>query len=133
MCWSLLQSCNMHLSTSLRVMSIAAILMAPGLGAADSASSCSVTLTPTNSIAPTVASGYKMALVATGLTKPRSIRFDSKGNLLVVQQRVGIANLAFTDNGGTCLSVNKLQTVIRNSSVSSTHDSLGVLPSLRVY
>ena len=48
-------------------------------GASSALSACSTTLTPTMSIQPTVASGYQMALVATGLTKPRSIEFDSAG------------------------------------------------------
>ena len=87
------------------------------LGAAQT-SSCSTTLTPTNSVKPTVASGYRMALVATGLTKPRSIQFDTAGNLLVVQSGVGIANLAFQDNGGTCLTVKTVKTVISASAVS---------------
>ena len=89
------------------------------LGAAQT-SSCSTTLTPTNSVKPTVASGYRMALVATGLTKPRSIQFDTAGNLLVVQSGVGIANLAFQDNGGTCLTIKKVKTVISASAVSIT-------------
>ena len=76
------------------------------------ASSCSNTLTPTNSVRPTVASGYRMALVATGLTKPRSIQFDSAGHLLVVQSGVGIASLAFQDAGGVCLSVKTQQTLV---------------------
>ena len=66
---------------------------------AQSSSSCSTTLTPTKSIKPSIASGYQAALVATGLTKPRSIEFDSAGNLLVVQAGAGIARLQLQDNG----------------------------------
>lgn len=73
---------------------------------------CSTTLAPKNSVRPTVASGYRMALVATGLTKPRSIQFDSAGNLLVVESSKGITNLAFQDDGGVCLSVKSQKTVI---------------------
>ena len=83
------------------------------------ASSCSKTLTPARSIQPTMASGYRMALVATGLTKPRSIQFDSAGNLLVVESGAGIANLAFQDDGGTCLSVKTKKTVVDASEVGS--------------
>ena len=86
-------------------------------GATSSASACSTSLTPTNSIQPTVASGYQMALVATGLTKPRSMQFDSAGNLLVVQQGAGIVNLVLQDQGGTCLSVKSRKNVIENKSV----------------
>ena len=90
------------------------------LGQSYSSSACSTTLTPTNSIAPTVASGYRAALVATGLTKPRSLRFDSKGDLLVVQQGAGIINLAFADGGGTCLTVKSKTNVVQASTVSTT-------------
>lgn len=103
----------MYLSTSF------AFLLGVAILATSAESACTVILKPTNSITPTVASGYQMAVVATGLTKPRSIRFDSKGNLLVVQQGAGIVNLAFTDYGGICLSVSKMQTVIEDSSVSA--------------
>ena len=108
----------MYLSALFSFALVVAGLVTPSLAAATTQSACSITLTPTNSITPTAASGYRIAVVATGLTKPRSIRFDSKGNLLVVQQGVGIVNLAFADHGGTCLTVDKMQTVITNSSVS---------------
>ena len=80
-------------------------------------SSCSTTLTPTNSVKPTVASGYRMALIATGLTDPRSIQFDSAGNLLVAEAGSGITNIAFQDDGGTCLSVKTKKSVINASAV----------------
>lgn len=75
-------------------------------------------LTPTNSIKPSIASGYQAALVATGLTKPRSIEFDNAGNLLVVQAGAGIASLQLQDNGGTCVSVKSKKTVVQASAVS---------------
>ncbi|KAL8961485.1 MAG: hypothetical protein Q9193_001966 [Seirophora villosa] len=62
-------------------------------------SSCSTTLTPSKSARPSIASGYQMALVATGLTKPRSIEFDTAGNLMVVESGAGITNLVLEDNG----------------------------------
>lgn len=82
------------------------------------ASNCSTTLTPTNSVKPTVAAGYRMALVATGLTDPRSIEFDSAGNLLVAEAGSGITNLAFQDDGGTCLIVKTKKTVINASGLN---------------
>ena len=83
-----------------------------------SSSSCSTTLTPTNSIKPSVASGYRAVLVATGLTDPRSIEFDSSGNLLVVQAGAGVESLQLQDNGGTCVTVKSKKTVVQASSVS---------------
>ena len=69
------------------------------------------------SVRPSVASGYRMAVVATGLTKPRSIAFDTAGNLMVVESGTGITNLFLQDNGGTCLSVRDRKVVIENSGV----------------
>jgi hypothetical protein len=46
------------------------------------------------------------------------MQLDSKGNLLVVQQGVGIVHLQFTDGGGTCLTVAKQTTIITDNSVS---------------
>ncbi len=83
-------------------------------------SNCPISLTPSKSIRPSVAAGYEVALVATGLTKPRSIAFDTLGNLLVVQQDVGIINLVFQDDGGTCLSVQSQREVISSSEASCT-------------
>lgn len=93
-----------------------AFFFLPALG--QSSASCSTTLTPTNSIKPSVASGYRAALVATGLTKPRSIEFDSAGNLLVVQAGAGIESLQLQDDGGTCVSVASMKTVVQASAVS---------------
>lgn len=81
-------------------------------------SSCSTSVTPTNGLKPSVASGYQVALVATGLTNPRSIQFDTLGNLLVLQDGAGIANLVFQDDGGTCLSVKSTRNVINYNDVS---------------
>lgn len=80
---------------------------------------CSTTITPTNSIKPSVASGYRAALVATGLTKPRSIKFDTLGNLLVVESGKGITSLVFRDDNNTCLSVRSNKRVIQNSDVNT--------------
>ena len=86
-----------------------------------SSSSCSTTLTPTNSIKPSVASGYAAALVATGLTKPRSIEFDRSGNLLVVQAGAGVESLQLQDAGGTCITVKSKKTVVQASAVSTLY------------
>ena len=82
------------------------------------ASSCPSTLTPTNSIKPAAASGYQMALVATGLTAPRSIEFDANGNLLVVQQGKGIIALTLQDYGGTCIRVKSSNSLVENSGLN---------------
>ena len=68
--------------------------------------------------APIVANGWQAQLVAQGLKSPRSIVFDSKGGLLVVQQGNGIVHLQLTDSGGACFDVAKKTTLINDSSVS---------------
>ena len=81
-------------------------------------SSCSQ-LTPTSSIRPSVASGYQAALVATGLSRPRSIQFDNAGNLLVVQSGRGISSLQLEDNGGNCIRVRGSTDLVQNRDVST--------------
>ncbi|KAL9069475.1 MAG: hypothetical protein Q9161_005526 [Pseudevernia consocians] len=100
-------------------VSLAALLASffvPALG--QSSSSCTTTLTPTNSIKPSIASGYRAALVATGLTDPRSIEFDNVGNLLVIQAGVGIESLQLQDDGGTCVSVKSKKIVLQASALN---------------
>ena len=93
---------------------------------AQSLASCSPSLTPTNAIKPSVASGYQVALVATGLSKPRSIQFDDAGNLLVVQSGKGsLSSLQLQDNGGVCLGVKSQKNVITGAGVSGKFVLLG--------
>ncbi|KAL9106372.1 MAG: hypothetical protein Q9227_008573 [Pyrenula ochraceoflavens] len=82
-------------------------------------SGCSSTLTPTNSVKPSVASGFRAQLVATGLSKPRSIEFDNAGNLLVVESGSGsLTALTFRDGGGTCLHVESSKAIVNNSNLN---------------
>lgn len=97
------------------VTAILSILVAPVWSAS---SGCPTSVANTNGLKPSVASGYQAALVATGLTNPRSIQFDSLGNLLVVQDGAGLANLVFQDDGGICLSVKSTRDVIKYDAVS---------------
>ncbi|KAK3303377.1 uncharacterized protein B0T15DRAFT_272761 [Chaetomium strumarium] len=76
-----------------------------------SSTTCATVLTPSYS-PPVVAKGWKAQLIATGLTRPRSMKFDSNGGLLVVEQGVGVSRLTFADDGGTCMSVNGNTTVL---------------------
>ena len=93
------------------------LLVIPALGQLPS--SCIRSLTPTNSIQPSIASGYQLGLVATGISNPRSIEFDSSGNLLVVQSGHGIASLQLEDNGGVCVGVKSKKDIIEASTVSN--------------
>src|SRR5271168_2796440 len=92
----LLPSCQLLTSPcpplSATVMAMTGTLLAIAsffLPALVQSSSCSTTLTPANSVQPSVASGYRAQLIATGLSSPRSIQFDKAGNLLVVEQKNG--------------------------------------------
>lgn len=67
---------------------------------------------------PLTADGWQAQLVATGLSKPRGIIFDTSGNLLVVQQGSGIVHLTFNDGGSTCLDVSKKTFLINATAVS---------------
>ena len=79
---------------------------------------CEVNPTPTNGINPVAAPGYHLSVVANGLTKPRSIQFDSAGNLLVLQAGKGIESLQLADAGGSCVWAASRETVVSNTAVS---------------
>lgn len=96
------------------------------------AASCSTTLTPTHSIKPSVASGYQVALIATGVSNPRSIQFDSLGNLLVLQSGHGIANLVLQDDGGTCIGVKSNRQVLHKGDVRIHNYMLRIFVSNRL-
>jgi glucose/arabinose dehydrogenase len=82
---------------------------------------CATVLTPAYS-APVAAKGWKAQLIATNLTNPRGIKFDSNGGLLVLEARNGLRHLAFDDNGGTCLSVRSSTSVIEDEEVNPDSD-----------
>jgi glucose/arabinose dehydrogenase len=69
--------------------------------------------------APVTASGWASRLIAANLTRPRGLLFDASGNLLVLEQRVGIRRLAFADSGESCLQLDQDSWVVQN--VSLTH------------
>ena len=79
---------------------------------------CSNALTPTNSIKTSVASGYAAAVVATGLTKPRSVEIDSAGSLLVLEQGKGLSSHVLQDDGGACVSIKSSKFLIQDTNVS---------------
>lgn len=102
----------MHISVSYSAL-VAALAHILAVSAQD----CPGALVPSYA-QPVFADGWTGNLIAKGLTRPRGMQLDSKGNLLVVQQGVGIVHLQFTDGGGTCLTVAKQTTIITDNSVS---------------
>jgi hypothetical protein len=87
-------------------------LTAPAAVAQD----CAKVLVPSYNF-PTVNSGWQVQLVLGGLTKPRSIEFDSTGALLVVESGKGITRHRFSDQGGTCLAETESTVLISQTSV----------------
>lgn len=80
-----------------------------------SAASCSATLTASYA-APSVANGYTALLVAQNLTKPRGLKFDSAGNLLVVEQNVGVTALIPSD--GDCPGFTSKKRIITDGTLN---------------
>lgn len=90
------------------------------LSLATAQTTCLSSLRP--SYSATVASGYQVGLVATGLARPRGIQFDRAGHLLVVEAPRGddpaISALTLNDGGGTCVGEASRKTVVRGQGVS---------------
>ena len=117
-----LHSCTQRTTFMVFMMKLLALatFLLPVLS--QSTTNCALTLTPTNDVKPSAASGYTWHLVATGLSSPRSIEFDRAGNLLVVEQTNGngsVSALALLDNGGTCVSTTSKKTLVTDSVSSS--------------
>jgi len=116
-----------HLVEMLHFYLLIAFSLAFARAQTSSAPTCSTTLTPKNA-APSVASGWDARVVATGLTNPRGIIFDSSGHLLVVQQGKGIGSLSLTDNGGACVIAGHPSDVILDGTVSKLY---GLKPHIK--
>jgi hypothetical protein len=96
---------------------VAETLLVPASAQSTTTSSACPTLTPSYT-PPIVAEGWEARLIVDGLRGPRSILFDLDGNLLVVEGGHGVVNLAFTDNGGTCLTVASKTFLVNSTDVS---------------
>jgi len=93
-----------------------AALAAGLLASTAAAAGCAKVLVPSYNI-PAVNSAWQAQLVVGGLTKPRSLEFDSSGALLVVESGKGITRHRITDNGGTCVSLADSTVLIGQTSV----------------
>jgi hypothetical protein len=87
-----------------------------------SAQQCENTISPSEYPAPVLADGWGAHIIANGFVKPRSMKLDSAGHLLVVDQDAetgsgGIWRLTF---GGEapCLTETDRVHLINNASVS---------------
>jgi len=81
------------------------------------AQQCSANPTPTNSIQTSLAAGYAAQVVATGLNRPRSVEFDSQGNLLVLEQSRGLSSHVLRDDGGVCVTIQSSKDLVLDSNV----------------
>jgi hypothetical protein len=112
---TLIQNVTLTMSPSKSIIVLMAFL---SVGSAQT--TCSGSHEP--SYSASVASGYQIGLVATGLSRPRGIQFDNAGNLLVVEaSRDGdpaISALTLNDGGGTCVGEASRKMVVRGQGVS---------------
>ncbi|KAI9763055.1 MAG: hypothetical protein M1840_000946 [Geoglossum simile] len=98
------------------LVAIAVVASLAPVAAQSSTSTCSVPK-PSYS-APSIASGYTAAPIATGLFQPRGILLDTSGRILVVERNRGIVALTLNDGGGICLSVKENKTVVANKNLN---------------
>lgn len=80
------------------------------------AQACPKVLVPSYTL-PAVHPEWQAQLVAGGLTKPRSLEFDTTGNLVIVESGKGVVLHRFKDNGGTCLEQTETTLLIPQTSV----------------
>ena len=82
------------------------------------ASQCANALQPSGGIKPSVASGYTWAVVATGLTSPRTLQFDSDDNLWVLESGKGVSKHTLKDSGGVCVGVASSTDVVSDAALN---------------
>ncbi|KAF0330174.1 L-sorbosone dehydrogenase [Colletotrichum sp. SAR11_59] len=73
-------------------------------------------LTPVSQ--PSLAEGYSARLVLNGLDSPRSLQFDTEGNLLILGQGAGVQYVKLTDNGGTDVCAASQKQLIPNTQLN---------------
>jgi len=68
------------------------------------------------SVNVTTMEGYQAKLIMKGLKSPRSLIFDKEGNLVVIEQRVGVRYIKFAAGNEPCMESSKL--ILNDTSVS---------------
>ncbi|KAK5104587.1 hypothetical protein LTS08_002478 [Lithohypha guttulata] len=91
------------------VMKAVTLALLCAVAVTNAQSSC---ISPSGRIQPSVASGYSLQVVATGLAKPRGLTFDSQGHLLVVQQGSGSLTSYTIDESNGCTTLGNNATVV---------------------
>jgi len=67
---------------------------------------------PSGDIRPSVASGYSLQVVATGLSKPRGLVFDDEGHLLIVEQGSGTISSHVINEASGCVTAEDSSVVV---------------------
>jgi glucose/arabinose dehydrogenase len=99
-------------------------LLCISLVSAQSSGQCKINSLKTSYAAPVAADGWSYRLVATELSRPRGILFDTEGALIVVDTGVGLVHLELEDQGRTCLRVRKKTVLLENEDVNHLHPIL---------
>jgi hypothetical protein len=105
-----------------------AAALAAAVYSASALAACANVLIPSYNL-PRVAPGWQAQLIANGFKKPRTLRVDTEGNLLVLDAGIGVKRLKLTDNGGTCVAIAENKLLINMTGVSAPLD----LPSFLSY
>jgi glucose/arabinose dehydrogenase len=78
------------------------------------AQNCTSSIKPITT--PAAAAGFEWDIIATNVSTPRGIIFDSQGRLLIVQSGTGILALSLSNN--SCSIITQSTTVIANTSLN---------------
>lgn len=94
----------------MKVIRAFALTQLLGVVAAQSSSaSCAA---PSGNIRPSVASGYSLQVVASGIASPRGLAFDDQGHLLVVSQGAGSITSYTVDESNGCTTLGNNVTTV---------------------
>lgn len=97
-------------------MKLEQTILATALFAVGAVAKCENVIVPAYQ-APTLANGWQGQLVGNGFKKPRTLHFDSEGNLIILDAGVGVRRVKFTDNGDTCLEISENKLLVDNKDV----------------
>ncbi|CZT15713.1 related to L-sorbosone dehydrogenase [Ramularia collo-cygni] len=84
------------------------------------AQQCTATISASGYPAPSLANGWSAHIIANGFTKPRSLKLDNEGNMLVVDQdeeNGGVYRVSFTGQAPCLVESNRFQ-VWKNGSLN---------------
>ncbi|GJC94114.1 NHL repeat-containing protein [Colletotrichum higginsianum] len=99
------------------VKSLVIVVAALGAALLPAVAAQCANLTPVSQ--PQLAPGYSAKLILNQLSDPRSLQFDSLGNLLIVEQGgTGVRYVKLTDKGGVNVCVSSQKQLIPNGNLT---------------